>query len=430
MSDVTTEEIIDLYSISNEEIINFAYSYDDKKTPLKELEQKIIENVQHLDDIDKIKTFYLNHLDLFVQNQNKFKNVIRNKNFLDEYMKYRTAFADIKSYIDSLSLYSTLTSPNSVPQTPLTPNTPNTPLSVSSKSSRASSAKSRFSSLFEKKYPSLSIFNKIDPTEFARICHKMYLSYYFLIEIREYQYYSRVSSREVEGYAFEFSNFYDNFYRKLESEIEIFCEANEFSLLADTFIIVSKYFLEVGNTPLAQACINLMNRFQICKEHKVKQFLEAYDLSFPLNALSLKKYKKFTYLVDPISINRAFITAQETENKIKTFSFIQTKMVKTKDEILANNITSFKSNYDDFTVFNYINPKIIIKEKLYTSSTPGGMEYLCIQKKCKPQKGSGFNKKNSKYPRKWSKSYCKKTSCDKMGFSQKASCRYYKNCYK
>lgn len=31
-----------------------------------------------------------------------------------------------------------------------------------------------------------------------------------------------------------------------------------------------------------------------------------------------------------------------------------------------------------------------------------------------------------KFPRKWSKSYCKRTSCKKMGFS----CRPYKNCYK
>lgn len=31
--------------------------------------------------------------------------------------------------------------------------------------------------------------------------------------------------------------------------------------------------------------------------------------------------------------------------------------------------------------------------------------------------------------RKMSKSYCKKTPCKKMGFSQKASCRPYKNCY-
>ena len=36
---------------------------------------------------------------------------------------------------------------------------------------------------------------------------------------------------------------------------------------------------------------------------------------------------------------------------------------------------------------------------------------------------------NSKGTRKMSKSYCEKTSCKDMGFSQKASCRPYKNCY-
>jgi hypothetical protein len=35
-----------------------------------------------------------------------------------------------------------------------------------------------------------------------------------------------------------------------------------------------------------------------------------------------------------------------------------------------------------------------------------------------------------KKPRKYSKSYCEKTPCNKMGFTQKASCRPYKNCYK
>lgn len=40
-------------------------------------------------------------------------------------------------------------------------------------------------------------------------------------------------------------------------------------------------------------------------------------------------------------------------------------------------------------------------------------------------------KEQDKYskPRKYSKSYCKTTSCDKMGFSQKASCKPYKDCY-
>lgn len=35
----------------------------------------------------------------------------------------------------------------------------------------------------------------------------------------------------------------------------------------------------------------------------------------------------------------------------------------------------------------------------------------------------------SKGGRRMSKKYCKKTTCRKMGFSQKASCRPYKNCY-
>lgn len=42
----------------------------------------------------------------------------------------------------------------------------------------------------------------------------------------------------------------------------------------------------------------------------------------------------------------------------------------------------------------------------------------------------GFNKETAKLPRKFSKSYCLKRPCNKMGFTEKASCRYYKNCYK
>jgi hypothetical protein len=37
---------------------------------------------------------------------------------------------------------------------------------------------------------------------------------------------------------------------------------------------------------------------------------------------------------------------------------------------------------------------------------------------------------NDKGTRKMSKSYCEKTLCKDMGFSQKASCKPYKNCYK
>lgn len=38
-------------------------------------------------------------------------------------------------------------------------------------------------------------------------------------------------------------------------------------------------------------------------------------------------------------------------------------------------------------------------------------------------------RKQFKFPRKHSKSYCKKTPCKKMGFTQRSSCRPYKNCF-
>jgi hypothetical protein len=39
-------------------------------------------------------------------------------------------------------------------------------------------------------------------------------------------------------------------------------------------------------------------------------------------------------------------------------------------------------------------------------------------------------KKHYKFPRRFSRSYCLKKPCNKMGFTEKASCRPYKNCYK
>jgi hypothetical protein len=37
--------------------------------------------------------------------------------------------------------------------------------------------------------------------------------------------------------------------------------------------------------------------------------------------------------------------------------------------------------------------------------------------------------KKYKFPRRFSKAHCMSKSCDKMGFTEKASCRPYKNCY-
>ena len=39
------------------------------------------------------------------------------------------------------------------------------------------------------------------------------------------------------------------------------------------------------------------------------------------------------------------------------------------------------------------------------------------------------DQKKFKKPRKWNKKHCLSKNCDEMGFSEKASCRPYKNCY-
>lgn len=62
--------------------------------------------------------------------------------------------------------------------------------------------------------------------------------------------------------------------------------------------------------------------------------------------------------------------------------------------------------------------------------TPGIGMFPSPTSPVKQSQFGGFDKKTAKYPRKWSKEYCKRTSCDHMGFSQRSSCRYYKNCYK
>ncbi len=49
---------------------------------------------------------------------------------------------------------------------------------------------------------------------------------------------------------------------------------------------------------------------------------------------------------------------------------------------------------------------------------------LCDWKTATASAAGGF-----KMPRKYSRKYCKKTPCKKMGFTQRSSCRPYKNCF-
>ena len=41
-----------------------------------------------------------------------------------------------------------------------------------------------------------------------------------------------------------------------------------------------------------------------------------------------------------------------------------------------------------------------------------------------------LTKKNYKFPRRFSRKYCLSKTCKEMGFTERASCRPYKNCYR
>ena len=72
-----------------------------------------------------------------------------------------------------------------------------------------------------------------------------------------------------------------------------------------------------------------------------------------------------------------------------------------------------------------------------TTGTPLNTEALALKKKFEKiaseivyeNIGGRRNTRRFKKKRLMSKKYCKKTPCKKMGFTQKASCRPYKNCY-
>jgi hypothetical protein len=58
----------------------------------------------------------------------------------------------------------------------------------------------------------------------------------------------------------------------------------------------------------------------------------------------------------------------------------------------------------------------------------GGEHYLSENPISRPNRTAG-RRKTFKMPRKMTRKYCKKTPCKKMGFTQRSSCRPWKNCF-
>uniref|UniRef100_A0A6C0DZI5 Uncharacterized protein n=1 Tax=viral metagenome TaxID=1070528 RepID=A0A6C0DZI5_9ZZZZ len=168
-----------------------------------------------------------------------------------------------------------------------------------------------------------------------------------------------------------------------------------------------------------------------------------YLLTFPslvTNAKLVNKDKEYMYFIDKANIRKKNLSAdylisiedlsydidiikniqkQKKSTNKKTSKTKSTKKTSTKKKSSKKRSTKEKSTKKKSTKKKSSKKKSTKKKSTKKKST---------KKTLKMQSG-GFDKTNTKFPRKMSKQYCEMTPCSKMGFSQKASCRYYKNCY-
>lgn len=328
------------------EIMNFTNLYDDKKMTQKEIDNIILDKLKDQDPRVLVE-FYKYHLDLIVENESLFKDKLSSDEV--NYYNYRDVYNQIKKFIGSLN--------ESVGQVSL----------IKSSRNMLTESLGRFT-----KYPSKSIFNKIDPKTFAQKCHKLHMYYYFMMETRIFQYISKSSKRKSNSiYLDQFKALLNNFYRKMEYEIEMYCNTNKFATLNEIFKQMLETFLKLGNTPFSKWTITLIKRYKICNPSE--------ELEELLN-VDLKTVDKYPYLVDYELLISKFTASHEVPSKFKSFAFLFTKITETKNQILnelKNDDLEYASiTVTDLQIYEYLQPNSIIKTQLYI----GTGEIDCIKK--------------------------------------------------
>ncbi len=120
-------------------------------------------------------------------------------------------------------------------------------------------------------------------------------------------------------------------------------------------------------------------------------------------------------------------TAMEDLDKLLATTSLKEYM--TVMEAVAPNLRAWLARYEEFG-------RTVTDKATRDQLTEIGDQYKTLLNKAfehqsslklEPQPLEGGRK--WKMPRKMTRRYCKKTSCRKMGFTQKASCRPWKNCY-
>ena len=420
-----------------EDVINFAYVLDPKtkgqNKELSEIEFEMIWAMKKELDGEKLRLLYQHHLDLFIKYDKLFLTELKKSGQdLLEYTKMKQAYVTVDNYFNGLKTHNMLSGLKIKSPKTITSSTTSSPLKspsvLSDKSNpdtlsspdKRGSRSSLFSSLRRSvNQPAESIFTQVEPKKFAEKCHKLFVYCYFAQESRELQYQSRHSGTETSGYAKLMKGIFNNFLLKLLNEVDIYCRAGRTKRLVQIFSEVVVTLFGLGNLALGKLVMYGVEELRECQPEMVDELKAKIG--------DKRQYEKYPYLVDPAFILMNFIHALENPYTTTVGTKIHNKILETKRRMVEEARFVMQAEYEDFVVYSYLQPEEFIDSPLYVTNGKSSRS-KCIVENC-GQRG-GFDKSSAKYPRRYSKEYCTSTPCHKMGFTQKASCRYYKNCYK
>lgn len=339
MSQISTESVTDSIlseytevqdeKLNEDIIMNFVYIYlttQKKSRSIEDMEKKVVRIAKKMHNIDYLHMY---HLDLFVENEKEIGNIAELSCVyqfnLSDYLRYKTVYAEVKTYFEGLQ-----------------------------KGSNFYEEKRR-KGIFTLKwrYPEGSIFRTLDAEEFGRGVHKMFVYYYYLSEMRYFQYVAKFENKVVSGYCGAFKTFYNNFIRKMEGELQLYIQEKRYDVFLDILEKTCMTLLNLGNVNLAQVLVNLCCRLKEYRPTKVETFVKHIG--------NLADFKKYTYLVDPDMLQRAFVMAYESRKKTVSFGYIYRKVLQTKGELLKDTCFSMYIDMKDETLYHYIQPNVYIK---------------------------------------------------------------------
>lgn len=325
-SDIIEEYISYFNDLEMENLLNFTNVKNTKMIHndfIKKLETETICKIDNFDNNNNF-IFYINHIDLLTNSKNSCIDLV----------EYKCLVANLEIFFNALKLNNCIYKHSSLP-TSITDNNINT-------IKRKSDTYIKFAKFLKLSdvYMEKSIFYKINIESFAESCNKIFLYHYLIMEIRLFQYKSINENFTLIKYSYEIKLLINNFYRMMLREMSIYY--NNKDVIISIFKKLLNKFLEFGNTPFSNMCISLLDMLGV-KHRNIKIYTKI----------------KYTYLVNPDSIERAFINIKEYGNGDKdTYNkyalSIYNKIFQTRKEIINYIEINIHPTKEDYIIYNVL----------------------------------------------------------------------------